>query len=509
MAKKTADPAVQVRVIRERDPGVEKWIEKCKPCIDSKEHGTIPFKPWPTQVALLHWLVEGGVGMVKKSRQIGFTTTLEVGSAYLLLWRKPFHMHYVSSTDEKTKRMIYETRLALATAELPDHQRANLNLGPDNKMMITYRSDKTENYIQGHAPIPKLTGYPGNAVLMDEVVNMPYAERIYKGFGGMLSDGWVTEWLVSHPDSDGVSTRFFNELWDKSESKELNIRAFKADWRAKPGRDLNWLEEQLVMFGGREDLRDEAHCCLDIQPADMAFDPERMAKFAQATEYIGQWSIPGHNYTLGVDQSGAGASETIGCVIDVSVKPAQVVSVRKFRMDATSPEGRTTQKALWIDQTGSEFPGQVLLDSTNQMGTIENVRLRQKIAVRITGQTQVTEKTQDGVRQLMWPRSKLIDNAVKLTDTGVVVVHQDRFPELYEAFKTAKRAVPGERIRKVGKNIDHLDAFLLACVPLTGRGMGVENGGHGRVMSRPRTQHKKPGHLHRRKAYPWDSGRKV
>lgn len=485
----TPEQYAMPRIRHERPPEILDWIAKAKPCIDSKERGTIPFKPWPAQMAVLHKFMEGCIGIIKKGRQIGMTTTLEIANAYALLWMEPFHGHFVSATDDKMMRMMWETRLALKTADLPAGQRERLVLGTDKSTVISYETPWAASYIHGHAPIPRLHGYPGNSVIMDEVALMPYVEAIHSGFAGMLSDGWRTLWLVSTPQSEGPGHQFFQNFFDHAAMPSSGVFSLRVDWRANPNRDEKWLIDQLPMFGWREDLRDEAHCCLDIMPRDMAFDPERMMQYAKPVDYLGQQATPGHNYSLGVDQSSAGECETVGCIIDLSVRPCQVTALRTFRMNAQNEEGRTLQKAQWIDELGAEFPGHILIDSTNEVGTAETVRLRQKIAVRIHGQVQVTEKVEDGIRRLGWPRSKLIENAVKLTDTGVVVVHPGKFPELYEAFKTARKWIPGQTRKASGKNVDQLDAFLLSCIPLTGRGMGVQNDAGGRMTTKPRGGH--------------------
>ena len=474
------------RVRRERPPHILDWIKKAKPRIDSKERGTIVFKPWPEQMAVLEKFMEGSTGIIKKGRQIGFTTTLEIAYAFCFLYKEPFHGHFVSSTDEKMQRMMWETRLALRTAELQPGQRERIEWGTDRLATMKYETPSAASYIQGHAPIPRLEGYPGNAVLLDEATLMPYLEHIHTSFAGMLSDGWCNLWMIGVPKSDGVGNQFFSEFYDKAVPGS-GIFRMRVDWRANPNRDAKWLLAQLPKFGFREDLRDEAHCCLDIMPRDMAFDPERMAGYAKPVEYLGQQALRGHNYSLGVDQSSAGECSTVGCIIDVTVRPCQVVALKTFRMDAQNSEGRTLQKAGWIDEMGQEFPGLVYIDSTNEKGTVETVRLKSKVAARISGTTQATEGVDDdGIRKVVWPRGKLIDNAVRLTDTGAVVVDPKRFPELYEAFKTARKWIPGQTKKNSGKNVDELDAFLLACIPLTGRAMGVQNGVRAQVIESSR-----------------------
>lgn len=495
------------RIRRERPPNILDWIKKAKPKIDSKEHGTIVFKPWPEQMAVLLKFQEGSIGIIKKGRQIGFTTTLEIAYCYNLIYGEPFHGHYVSSTDEKMMRMLWETRLALKTAILPPGQRDRIVLGTDRQTKITYETPWAANYIHGHAPIPRLEGYPGNSVLLDEATLMPYLEHIQTSFAGMLSDGWRNLWMVGVPKSDGVGNQFFSDFFDKAGQTDSGIWRMRVDWRAHPGRDEKWLRAQLPMFGFREDLRDEAHCCLDILPRDMAFDPDRMEKFAKGHEYVGRQPIPGHNYSLGVDQSGSGACETIGCALDISIKPVQVVELRKFVMNQGHDEGRMAQKAAWIDNLGAEYRGHCLVDSSNEMGTVETVRLPGKIAVAITGQFRVGEDVKDGIRKVTWPRAKLIENAVKLTDMGQVIVDPYKFPELYDAFRTARRWIPGQTRKASGKNVDELDAFLLACIPLTGRGMGVQNGQGGMVISRSQTAKRDNRKLSERRT-PWVQSRR-
>jgi len=134
--------------------------------------------------------------------------------------------------------------------------------------------------------------------------------------------------------------------------------------------------------------------------------------------------------------------------------------------------------------------------------------------VKFRGDVQPKEMEVDALTVLYWPRAKLIENAVKMVDSGRLVVDPDQFPELYEAFKSALRyhipesstlRRPGQSQKRQGKRNDELDAFLLMCLGLTDLLGGGQNDGTGQssgsIVQTTRRGRRKTGKYVPRKRY--------
>jgi len=448
-----------------------KWIKVAKPKIESKVpgEGLIYYEPTQFQTAIIRKTVAMERCAIEKSRQIGASTAVEIAAAWMTLFGVPFHGHIVANKAEvAVERILKIAKRALETCTMPDAMRRRLYLGTDNTNVIKFAGRKADNYLRAHAA-NKDAGhsFDGNWVVLEEFSRMPDAKTIYDGMQGMLDLESTGIMIVSTHDGYGT---FFHDLCRESETRGLE--RIKATWRVHPGRDEAWKQRKIDEMG--KDQFDEAHECIPMLLGEAAIDWPKLAEMAQRTLWLGPEYTPGHKYLIGIDQASGGECDTVSCVIDVTARPAQVVELKAFKADSSDDETRTQQKITFMEGVPLAWPAKkVFIDATNERDTAHLVGIKNKVCTHIKdnrgGLTKEQYNEQDRVREMSVPRTTLVDRAITLLERGIVVVHKEHFPKLYEAFESITKGhrYKGVSKKQGGKNMDQFDAFILACQGLT------------------------------------------
>jgi len=470
--------ATKVTLVRdeaETDP--IKWIQAARPKIETKTHGLVVYEPTPFQKTIIRKTVAKQRFILEKSRQIGASTAVQIGAAWMVLFDVPFHGHIVANKAEvAVQRILRISKRALETCIMPDEMRKRLYTGTDNTNEIKFSGAKSDNYLRAHAASPDAGhSFDGNWVVLEEFSRMPDAEQIQSGMHGMLDEASCG--LVYVSTHNGFGT-LFHQLCEKAES--VGLERIKATWRVHPGRDEAWKERKIAEMG--EDEFMEAHECAPMLLGDAAIDWPKLAQMARVHHWIGPVYSAGHKYLIGIDQASGGECDTVACVIDATIRPAQVVELKTFKSTSDEPGTRTQQKIDFIEELPLIWPAKrVFIDATNEVGTTSLVNVQGKVCVKITDNrgTNINEgyNQQDRMRELKIPRTRLVDHAITCLERGKVIVHQEHFKPLYEAFKSITK---GHRYKGVAKNIggkhlDEFDAFILACQGLTYSGTSGDN----------------------------------
>lgn len=452
----------------ENDPVV--WVEEMRPHIETKTYGLIPFSPYPYQKEIMRAVASGEAYVIDKARQLGVSTCIMVAFAHQLLYRQiatgiPLHCHVVANKEEVSiGRLLKMAKTALSTAKLHPWQKETLH-GINPKVAnneIQYYTSEGQNYIRAHAS-GKDAGrsFDGNAALLEEFAFMPYGEGVWTSISPMLDDlEKAPVFIVSTYNGDGD---LFCEFVDNHQA--LGLKHVPVDWRAHPDRWGNddgatWKARSLKKFAGREDLWRQEYELGRIAVGTRFVDMHILEEHAAASPYLGSLPIPGHRYSKGVDIAGPERKGTVHVVIDLTVRPPQVVFKQTFS------EQSTGAKIHAINELDARYPGPLFIDGTHDPAIAAQVSSRSKVAIRFTGGAAVTERI-DRVENLRWrniPRTLLLSWGATNLEAGYLVIHLDKFPDLYSAIKTANRA-PGQKT--LGENVDELDALLLANLPLT------------------------------------------
>ena len=492
---------VKIEVIEDRPPDFYQWLEDVDFKILSEEEGEggwISFKPWPAQRQLIDDRLNRVGFVASKSRRIGATTCIQIADLYSWMWRRgPAFLHWVSQDLGQAMARMQEARDMIEQADLPDWQLDCMELGGKTSTEITFRTKKKRQTINVHAPSEKAArGLRGTDLLMDEAAWMPWQELIYKTFVGNLSDQKFSLAIVS---SANANDSWFRYMLDNAE--KMGLKSYLLDYRARPGRGEAWFEEQVARLDGDRGAAEQEFMGKAQKKGNDAFDVPAMRHRVLGVPWVGPEAYPGRFYSHGVDQSRSGSALTVDVIGDVTDVPAQVVAIVKFEYDegaALAGKGRTQQKAEWIDTQAMLWPGRTFVDCTVDAATAEQMQWPDKTMVVFRGMQDVKDVVDAGIRCLRYPRMVMFENAIRLCETGRVVVHE-QFEELYVALKTARRygdveqrKMPGSEIQKrmqrssksLGDNVDILDGFLLFCLALTELGGGGNTGVRGTSVSR-------------------------
>ena len=458
----------------ETDPLI--WIKECRPHIQDKRegYGLVPFEPWDYQEYIIGKVVRGEGFVIDKSRQTGVTTAIMVAYAWLLIYGRPFHGHVIANKEKVViDACLKKVRRALETATLTQEQRTRLNMGGEGGTKFTFKGHLSENYLQGHAASPDAGhSFDGTHVLMDECARMPFTEAIYTGLSAMLDEGAGFLGIVSTYNGDGD---FFCNAVDNAEA--MGLEHFPISWKAHPHRDQAWYDQTRAEAEASDNLEGfmEQHELHRRGSGEQVFDIMAIERLASGIEYLGPGYKIGHRYSIGIDQSAGGAGKHVACVIDVTATPPQVVEVRVFKAKVSSRTDEdhkdvTLQRVEFCEDIALEYPGKVFIDATTEKAIpayCKKIGRRRLRAVHSTDSqaTQIKEIFDEGDR-IWWnniSRKLLLGWGVATADRGRCVIHTDQFPGLLRGLKTAR---PAGTNKNKGKNVDHLDAFLHAAIPL-------------------------------------------
>jgi hypothetical protein len=467
LAEQSMPQRQQVGQDFEVEPDPVAWVRQVGGKIETKTRGLVPFDPYPFQEQIMRAVVAGKAYVIPKSRQLGVSTAIMVAFAHQILHRHeltgvPHHCHIVANTETvAVQRLLKITKTILATAELPKWQRDNITgIDPKtNNEEIRYYTEGAQNYIRAHSSSPNVArSFDANAALIEEVAAMPYADEIWKSLASILADQVnLPLFIVSTYAGDGD---LFCELVDNA--KDFGLKSMPLDWRAHPHRDAAWKRRSIRLFAGREEEWEEEHELKRIRSGQRVVDIGLVEKWAKETKYLGPDPIVGHKYSKGVDIAGSGRDKTVHIVIDLTANPAQVVYWASYNQ-------QDTKAAIWaIEELDRRFPGPLFIDGTMDPAIASLTTANNKTAVRFTGGSEVNEKI-DRTQGLKWmnvPRQVILSWCAADLERGRLVVHPEKFPELFLGLKTAQS---GTGKKRKGKNVDDLDAALLADLALTHR----------------------------------------
>jgi hypothetical protein len=249
---------------------------------------------------------------------------------------------------------------------------------------------------------------------------------------------------------------------DNAEARDFE--RIPLDWRARPDRDEEWKAKQIAKMG--EDAFSQEHEAKRLHSGEAAFDMRIIERRAAEVEWVGNVSSPVHRYAKGVDQSSLNIDKTFCCVLDLTLRPCQVVALVEFKPSSKSDKSRDEQKIEFMQDMDKQYAGPMYIDGTNEKGIVGLAKIAKKHPVHIsTSQALQSSKITDDVDNQVWqrvPRHILLNNGTTCLHTGRLVCHLHEFVDLFEAFKSARKGVD----KRMGRNVDQLDAFILACLAL-------------------------------------------
>ena len=137
----------------------------------------------------------------------------------------------------------------------------------------------------------------------------------------------------------------FHDIWKKAVDGENNYYAFRVKWDEPPGRNQEWLDEQIATLGNRETQQE--FLCNFLGSSLLLVDSSRLEKIKSAepvtTWYGGlmdifEMPIKGERYVVGVDSaSGTGKDFSVIQVLRYT-SDREVYQVASYRNDNIIPD---------------------------------------------------------------------------------------------------------------------------------------------------------------------------
>jgi len=306
--------------------------------IVSQDQGVITFKPYDYQVELINNFTDNRFNVCLLSRQSGKSTIV---AAYAL-WYACFHSHknigIVSNKADAAKNFL--SRLKYMYELLP----VWLKPGVPGWAQTTIEFDNhTKIYIAATSK-DSFRGEPMGMLICDEFA---FVEPSWKA-----DEFWASNYptisaskeskiiIISTPN--GLYNKF-HEIYSKAEEGKNTFKHARFDYRAVPGRDEEWAQEQMSNLG-KVKFQQEFGCEF-IGSSNTVIDSvclERLFKNRQEPEFFdmgGRFRIyekpkDGCTYIMGVDTAkGTGENFSV---------------IQVFRVDSITPV-TMKQVAVWED----------------------------------------------------------------------------------------------------------------------------------------------------------------
>lgn len=464
----------------EEDPVT--WCHEKKPKIESKSGGRQDFVPYKWQEAPMRYFWHGGSYFVEKSRQEGFSTCILIAASHAMLYSLPvmgipLKMPIVADKEKTALKLLKIVKLALYTAEMTDDERATLNYADPKSKSDIVECNVEEGERQGESWIGAYTstgssgrGEAFNAALLEEFAWADNAEAIWNSVRPVVTDVPTARvWLISTPNG----ATFHSDLCDNAE--DFRATYLPMDWQAcgagrmpdGSDRDQAWRDQKDREMG--KQLAAQEYDLQRLGAGDHLVDEDTVRAYAHGVTWWGPEPLPGHVYSKACDIAGPGQDKDVDTVIDVTTVPAQMVFQQHY------PNQATKTKLRRIEALDQKWPGRLRIDATNNSTLAEDVKSRNKIAVRFRGEQDVTQKVDEttGMQWEQQPRERMSEALVRALESGSLVVHEKFFPDFWEAMRTAqfarKRLDTGkiestQKAKRRGKNPDHWDSGMMAAL---------------------------------------------
>lgn len=487
------------------------WCEEKHPLIENKKYGQVPMRPWMFQKEIMRAVMQGGVHLYLKSRQVAVTTPIQVAWGHALLYQyvvtgKPFHGHIFANKEDKALGIVKKARLAITSAELTPEERKGLK-GSDHTTNVKktfYRQPGADNHIFVHTTTGvDIRGDDVNCVLIDEGDFIMNLEEVWASCIEAVEIGDYIS-VVSSINPHEPVTGFRNMFFEEAPQRSWNT--MKIDWRGNEERLVNragekdegaeWEREQREQMG--DSLFEVAHNLKIKQAGSALVKVATLRRYAAKQDFWGNERMAGHRYVKGLDIGGQGDNDPcVFVVIDMTVRPGQVVYERNFN-DIRCHPGEEPTAALQreIEAEDARWDGPTFVDITQNRSFVALLKLKDKCSVKMSAGIDADNRKYDrgsGLRIRTKARAAIVEEFLTALETGELVVFEKETPELWLALETAKYASlkkigpdkgtkqDASKAKRQGKNPDYFDAAMLARL------------GMGRVRGGRRTQYTEDG----------------
>lgn len=425
-----------IRMLIERAPhDTLSWSILHRPTVASPAGRRVVYDPYDYQINVLRSLDEDRNCIVLKSRQVGISVTSQVHLCSRVQ-RGGQSILVVSINQDESRDYLRKFKRTYSSCSPPP------DVVPvyDNVDRIEFSNGSVIEATTSS----KTTGRGGTygLVIMDEVESLPNADDMWASIGPTISRGGSV-CMISTP---GLEGSLFHRMWMDAEANGWD--AHRIDWRMCPDYGDEWYAEMRSRYSANQ-WASEFECEWG-RTGDALFSPESIN--ASLSEFrrlypFGFQPTKDSSFRMGVDLAGSGSDRTVIVVLDDSVDPAALVTVRVID-DAPAP----VQQAV-IREMMQEYPCVPWIDRTGLgWGVFGNLGA-DAVGVAFTA----GDRPHHVPRTRNWnvPRDMMISELALGLESGSLLI-----PESSVDLVTGLRGASAEKA--ASPNADHVDALMLA-----------------------------------------------
>lgn len=212
--------------------------------------GTMPFRLWPSQVAVVWALMTTRLIVILKARQLGISW---ICCAYIL-WRCLFQRGQMvlvfSKGQDEADEMI--RRVKALYERLPDWLLSSCpTLVKDNTSLLAWSNRSRVKSL----PATKNAGrsFTASVVVIDEAAFQAWADALFTALKPTIDAGGQ---LIILSTANGIGN-LFHRLWIKAVAGLNGFKTIFLAWWCRPGRDRAWYEAQLREYDDPAMVRQE------------------------------------------------------------------------------------------------------------------------------------------------------------------------------------------------------------------------------------------------------------
>lgn len=196
--------------------------------------GTVPFKLWDDQKAVVGTLAAEDRVIILKARQLGISWLVCGYVLHLCVFHPGKRVILLSQGEEEADELT--RRVAVMYERLPEWIRLKSPLvkQPQTSKIVWANGSRVQSFA---ATKRKGRSFTASLLVMDECAHMQFAKHLYTAAKPTIDA--VGGRLVILSSANGFGN-LFHDLWQKAEAKLNEFAAVFLPWWSRPGRDAAW-----------------------------------------------------------------------------------------------------------------------------------------------------------------------------------------------------------------------------------------------------------------------------
>lgn len=301
------------------------WVEHYVQIEDATEGSWIPFGLWREQASVLRMFQDHRLSIVLKARQLGLSWLVLAWALYLMLFRPSATVLLFSRRDDEAVHLL-DHRLKGMARRLPEWMQ------PAEPVKDNDHEWRLQNGSAAYAfPTTAGDSYTATLAIVDEADLVPDLGRLMRSVKPTI-DGGGSMILLSRADKSAPASEF-KRLYRAAKGGEAPWAHVFLPWHVRPGRSLEWYEEQ------RKDSLSRTGSLDDLHEQYPATDAEALAPKSLDKRIPAEWATACYQEqkSLAADKLPKGAPSIPGLSVFKLPEPG-----RSYRIGADPAEGNPT-----------------------------------------------------------------------------------------------------------------------------------------------------------------------